>query len=148
MKLTVTEVMTSSVVTIHADAKIDEAFALFLRHQVSGLPVVDDQNRLVGIISELDLLRLLYDPQTDIDRVLDYASTNVVSVTMETSILDAVEILLSQPYRRLPVVDDDNRLVGIVSRRDVVRFIRDVRMKIASVLRRRRHLGQPHTLPT
>ena len=66
MKLTVEEVMTTAVVSIRDDAPIDDAFSLMLRHHISGLPVVDDDNVLVGVISELDLLRLLNDLHTEL----------------------------------------------------------------------------------
>ena len=138
MKLTVKHVMTSTVVAVNADTKIDDVFSLLLRHHISGLPVVDDERRLVGVITELDLLRLLDNPETTVDRVVDYATTNVMSVTPDEQLPNVLEIFLTKPYRRLPVTDADGKLVGVVSRHDLIRFVRDVRLKFASALQKRR----------
>ena len=139
MELTVANVMTNSVVSIRPDQTIDEAFDLFLRHAVSGLPVVDDYGNLVGILSERDLMGLLSEPDTAVDQVVHYATGHPLTVKPLTPLLEAIDLMLAHPYRRLPVVDDDGRLVGVVSRRDLIRFIRDMRRRMAITLEHFRH---------
>ena len=93
----------------------------------------------MGVITELDLLRLLYNPDTTANCVQEYASTNLFTVNEDEQLPNVVEIFLSKPFRRVPVVSDAGKLVGVVSRRDVIRAIRDVRVKVNSVLEKRRH---------
>ena len=132
MKLTIQDVMTRKVISLRANASIDEAFTLLLGHQISGLPVVDDEGRLVGVLSERDLLRMLYHPDVKVQRALDYASLDVVTIRAGEQLSNVVEVFLSRPYRRVPVVDDDGKLVGVVSRRDVVRTIHELRRQHVS----------------
>ena len=140
MNLTVANVMTTAIASIRPDQTIDDAFELLLRHAVSGLPVVDEYGNLVGVITERDLMGLLSEPDTAIDQVVHYATGHPLSVKPLTPLLDAVDLMLAHPYRRLPVVDDDGKLVGVVSRRDLIRFIRDVRRRVAITLEHfRRH---------
>ena len=140
MKLTIQEVMTRSVISISSEASIDEAISLLLRHHISGLPVVDEQNHITGVISERDLLGILYDLENGGGKIDDYATKEVLCVDEDSSLIEAVDLFLSNPIRRLPVVDKNNKLVGVVSRRDLIRFIRDMRMKIAGVLEKRRQM--------
>jgi CBS domain-containing protein len=142
MKFTVEHVMTQRVVTVNAKQTIDNAFDLLLRHHVSGLPVIDDENHLVGVISEMDLLKVLFDPHTEDTNVVAYSSTAPLSVHPWDLLPDVVEILLEKHYRRLPVVDSENRLLGVISRRDVVRFIRDMRIRIKAELEQRREKAE------
>ena len=141
MKFTVEHIMTQRTVTVNSRQTIDDAFDLLLRHAVSGLPVVDDENHLVGVISEMDLLKILFDPQTDETAVTAYASPNPGSVHPWDHLPDVVDIFMEKHYRRLPVTDSEGHLLGVISRRDVVRFIRDMRLKIQAELEHRREIA-------
>ncbi len=141
MKFTVEHIMTQRTVTVNSRQTIDDAFNLLLRHAVSGLPVVDDENHLVAVISEMDLLKILFDPQTDETAVTAYASPNPESVHPWDHLPDVVEIFMEKHYRRLPVTDSEGHLLGVISRRDVVRFIRDMRLKIQAELEHRREIA-------
>jgi len=137
MKLQVKEIMTRSVVSVSTSDDIDTAVSLMIRHNVSGIPVVDDDHVLQGVITECDLLCLLTNIDTDRKCVMDYASLNAVVVHEDTSLVEVAELMTSHPYRRLPVVDPDGKLVGVISRRDLIRFIRDLRVRLACVLETR-----------
>jgi len=137
MKLQVKEVMTRSVVSVSPTDDIDTAVSLMIRHNVSGIPVVDDDQVLQGVITECDLLCLLTNIDTDRKCVMDYASLNAMVVYENTSLVEVVDLMTANPYRRLPVVDPDGKLVGVVSRRDLIRFIRDLRVRLASVMETR-----------
>jgi len=147
MSLTVQDVMTQRVVAIHCEDNVDVAFATLLRHNVSGLPVLDSDEHVVGVLSELDLMRLLYNPETTKNRVIDYATRDVITVRKDDALPEVAELFLTRPIRRLPVVDDDNRLIGVVSRRDLIRFIREIRIKVAAVLDKRRDEDQSAAEP-
>ena len=134
MKFRAKDIMTKTVVTVPAEAKIDHALGLLLRHHISGLLVVDEDMHLKGIVSELDLLRLLYDPQMKEDCIGHYGTSDVVSVHVNDPLHEVTEIFLENPFRRLPVLDDERKVVGVISRRDLVRYIHEVRQRIAAVM--------------
>lgn len=137
MKLKVRQVMTDSVVAVPYDSTVDHAISLLIRHRVSGLPVVDQDRRIVGVLSERDLLGLLLEPDLADAPVLDFATQEVMCVRPDDLLVDVVDIFRSMHIRRLPVVDEERRLVGLVSRHDLIRFIREVRVSVSGVLARR-----------
>lgn len=125
----VKDVMTTPVISVTDDNTIEEVVSQLLRHHVSGLTVVDRDGRLEGLISEYDLLRILYCCETKENRVSSYMTRDVQSVQENDSLIDVADIFLNRQIRRLPVVRD-GKVVGIVSRRDLIRFIRDVRERM------------------
>ena len=129
---TASDVMTTSLVTVHKTDSVDEVFSLLLRNHISGIPVVDESGHLEGIVTEYDLLALLQDAGSTEVSVQDVWTTKVITAHRDDPLPEIAEKFLAVPPRRLPVVDDDNRLVGIISRRDLVRYIRDLRIKIAA----------------
>ena len=143
MKLRAKDVMTTTVVSIQADDHVDQAFALLVRHRVSGLPVLDAEGRLCGFLSELDLLRVLYNLSTCAERVRDYLSQPLFSVREDDPLTEVAETFLSHPVQRLPVVNDDGQLTGVVGRHDLVRAIHQFR---SSAPRHREAAGQRDTL--
>ena len=119
----ISEIMNTSVVTFRPETDIYEAIRVFVKKRFSGAPVIDGDAKVVGILSELDCLRVLAGEAWDglpEGKVGDYMTPNVASVSPDTSIYDVVGRFLSKPYRRLPVVDADGRLLGQVSRRDIL----------------------------
>ena len=123
------DMMVRSVVTLSPATDIYGAMKILLKHRISGAPVVDDAGRLVGILSEKDCLRVLAGEAFDglpEGRVGDYMTRDVESVGPGTSLFDIVRRFLDRAYRRLPVVDQDGRVVGQISRRDVVAAIESI----------------------
>lgn len=117
-----TNVMTANVVSVSPEATMKEAAELLLRHRVSGVPVVDDAGQIVGVISEFDLLKLVYSPEMEADRVGNHMSTKLLTVSPDESLIGIVDTFLNHPIRRLPVIDD-GKLVGLISRHDLIRFV-------------------------
>lgn len=132
MRFTVRQVMNKRVVTVSTSATVDEVFDLLLRHHVSGLPVVDEQNRLVAVVSEADLFRLLDSPSTHAMPLSDLWTSDVIAVRPDDTLPDVIDLFLEHQVRRFPVVDDGGKLIGVVTRRDVIRMIRDVRTRVAT----------------
>jgi len=133
------DIMKSPVITCAPDASVHDAAHLMLEKDIHCLPVVEDGTRLVGILTESDLMYQLSPEATDTPlhhlffrkRVHKAGHTagevmtrEVLAVHPEDSIIDAVHILLKHGFGRLPVVDQDNHLVGIVARKDLLRFVR------------------------
>ena len=139
----VRDVMSQNPVTIGWHAGATDAMRAMLERKVSGLPVVDDDNRLVGMLTEGDFLRraesgtqrerprwleLLLSPgklaaeytHSHAGRVSDLMSSNVISVDAEATLHEAVALLQRHRIKRLPVLAQ-GRLVGILSRADLMR---------------------------
>ncbi len=116
--------MTRPVITVRSDMVIYDAIRVLLDHRISGAPVVDnDDQHLVGILSEKDCLSILINGVfhgLTSDRVQDYMTTSVVTINKEMEIFEVADIFLHKHYRRLPVVDQDGNVIGIVSRRDIL----------------------------
>jgi CBS domain-containing protein len=121
----VLDLMTTEVVKVSPDTGIKEAAQLMFRHRVSGLPVVDDAGRVAGIITEADFLRMevargeAEDPKP-IEKVSQVMSSGVVTIAPEEGLAEAAKIMVVQDVKRLPVVDDEGRMQGIISRLDIV----------------------------
>lgn len=147
----VSDVMTAPVVTIGPDNTFQQAVRLMRSKRISGLPVVDKKARVIGIISESDLLNKVERREPDtyvlesrrhrLDRArasaLDVASamtTQVVTVGPDFPIALAAREMHTRGIKRLPVVDEAGRLVGIVSRGDLLTvFLRTDRQLRADV---------------
>jgi CBS domain-containing protein len=139
----VRDVMTTDVARLGPDATHDEIVDLLLARRVSGLPVTDEDGRLVGIVTEADLVtREAYGPgrRCPVDVLLDnlrnrppawvrkaaattaadLMTRTVVTTSPDADLPTTARRLLESGHRRLPVIDADGRLVGIVSRRDLL----------------------------
>lgn len=117
------EIMTRSVVTIGPEASIGEAIELLLARRVSGLPVVEADGRLIGIITEFALLGLAYDRNLMTDPVSEHMTHNVLTVETTDPVNKVADLCIVHRVRRLPVLED-GRLAGLVSRSDVLGAIR------------------------
>lgn len=142
--MTVGDIMTREVVTARRDMSIHEAARLMVEHGVSGLPVVDDEGRLIGIVSDGDLVlrprprvgrpwwHRFFDSGEELARSFQRAfgvtvgavmSAPVVHVRPDLAVSLAAVLLHRRDVRRLPVVDGAGKVVGIVSRADLVRAL-------------------------
>lgn len=125
----VKDTMRTRVVSVRPDATVEEAIRTLLAHDVSGAPVLDDEGRLLGIISEFQLLEVVYDPNLKAAPVRDFMTKDVITVD-ETALLATVaNMFIMHRIRRVPVVRE-GQVVGVVSRRDLLRYIVDTGAKI------------------
>ncbi|MHB8793008.1 MAG: CBS domain-containing protein [Thermoleophilia bacterium] len=144
--MTAKEIMKSEVITISEDASVQELAAMLAKKKISGAPVVDDQKRVVGIVSEGDLvsqdadihfphyIELLgniiylesvkkYEERLEkaaASSVRDIMTTEVLSVQKDAELHEIATLMTEHNVNRLPVLDGDV-LVGIITRGDVVR---------------------------
>ena len=112
----VKDVMTSQVITVKEDQSRQQAARLLAQHRISGLPVVNDDNLLVGVITEYDIMA------KQGKTVGDIMTRGVITVAPDTDLEDASHILVHERIKRLPVLEQ-GRVVGIISRGDVVKEI-------------------------
>jgi CBS domain-containing protein len=123
------DIMTTHVVFIDPDEPVEHAIELMLRHGVSGLPVVNSCNELLGVITEYDILDIVDDPQTERKMVYHFMTRDPDTIEADTSIFEMGRLFQGRSIRRYPVTDK-GKLVGIISRRELIRFVRDVRLKV------------------
>ena len=110
------DIMTPQVITISPNASIQDAARMLSDHRISGMPVVDGEQRVIGIVSEIDIINK---PGPTVERVM---SRRIVSVPEDCPIDEIAQILTSNRIKRVPVMAGD-RLLGIVSRADIVRMM-------------------------
>jgi CBS domain-containing protein len=125
----ISKYMDTAVPTLSPETQIMEAVDFLLRHQVTGAPVVDRKGRLVGIITETDLLRLLTEgiqgePPTEAV-VAEFMMTDVITVPPTVDIYYVAGMFLANKFRRLPVVEGD-KIVGAITRYDLLRVVREL----------------------
>lgn len=110
------DIMTHEVISISPLVSLQDAARLLSEYHISGVPVLDDEQRMVGIVTQADIIG-----KTG-DTVADIMTSRVVSVVEQTSVDEVAQLLTSNRFKRVPVVRGD-RVVGIVSRADIVRMI-------------------------
>lgn len=116
------DVMQTDVVTIHPEATVGQTIETLLRHGVGGLPVVDSHARLVGIITEFQLIRAIYQPEIKEQDVAELMTRDVVAVKEETTLAATARMMEKHRLRRVPVTRN-HEVVGVVARRDLLRYI-------------------------
>lgn len=143
----VSDIMTKEVMAVKRHTPVNEVAKLMGAHDISGVPVVDDENHVVGIITELDLIvrntRLemprfievldwgripLERPSHAQERLrhmlgteaVDIMTDKVVTIGPEAAVEDVAELMVKRRVNPVPVVDADGKLIGIVSRADLV----------------------------
>ena len=123
----VKDYMARRLTTLEPDTEILRAVRTLIKDNISGAPVVDKDGVLVGILTEKDCMRVVLNACYHSEyggTVADFMSTEIDAMTPEDSIVDAARRFLDKRYHRYPVLDN-NRLVGQISRRDVLRALGD-----------------------
>ena len=123
--LRVRDYMTRDLITIPADTEIAHAVHLLIEHDISGLLVSDGHGGVAGVFTERDCIagaaEAGYYEQWG-GPIANYMSTPVETVAPDDNLIDVAARMAASPYRRFPVVDG-GRLIGLLSRRDVMRAI-------------------------
>lgn len=145
------DIMTREVVTVKEEDTIEVVAKLLNERGFSGLPVVDENNLLKGIITEGDLIRRIAkisgpssieilgaifplerkkDFVEKINRYMGYLvkdmmTKDVITVSEDSEVEDIATLMVSKKIRRVPVLDDAKRLIGIISRKDIIKILFD-----------------------
>lgn len=139
----VKEIMTKEVVSIQQDTNAKEAVGILFKMHISGLPVIDEKGKLLGMFTEKDILRnilpsyiervgrFVYEEnpksikkkfmELENIRVSKLMRPEVITVDEDTSLCEVAHIMLTQEVRRIPVLDKEKKVIGIVAREDIVK---------------------------
>ncbi|MGW6691528.1 CBS domain-containing protein [Streptomyces sp. NPDC054961] len=131
MRLKVADLMSDEVVSVAPGTGFKDIAKLLAQYDISGVPVLDDEDRVVGVVSQTDLLAHTVPGSGPSGRgaaatgpptARDVMSAPAVAVHAEETVADAARLMTRRGVERLPVVDVEDRLVGIVTRRDLLRM--------------------------
>ena len=139
------ELMTKNVITVLESMNVRDAAEMLFTMGISGLPVVNDQEKLVGMITEKDIIGMALPKYVEklgslaytfdmvpfaktlaeADKVLvkEIMRKDVITATVDTSVPEVARIMIVKRIRRIPILDQVGRLVGIIARHDIVREI-------------------------
>lgn len=145
LKIPVSDVMTKDVVTVNKDVNIDEVARVLSENKISGVPVIDEGNHVIGVVTERDVLyiagmrkhhtfkdilrHVLGEPvprrknRDTEDTVEETMNSPAITTNPDADIKEVALILNERRIKRLPVVDNKNKLIGIISRADIVRCL-------------------------
>ena len=117
----ISSIMEEDVITLREGDSIDDVIKMMLLGNLSGFPVVNDESKVIGIVSERDFIGLVANIITG-KRVADFMSRNVVSVRPDTKVEDAARVMISNDFRRLPIVHE-GVMTGVVTTSDIINYL-------------------------
>ena len=120
----VARVMSTSVRTVSPDTLVEDAANMMLDNGIGSVVVVDDDNQLEGILTTTDFVRIVAERQPkDQTPVSEYMSTAVVTASAQDSIRDAADVMVERDFHHIPVVDEDEGVIGMVTSSDLAGYI-------------------------
>ncbi|HRX04063.1 MAG: CBS domain-containing protein [Anaerolineae bacterium] len=157
--MNVADIMTKEVISVRADTKVGEIARLFREYQLSGLPVVNDANEPIGVVTELDMISRHAQPQLptylpllgayiplrrkeyreSLRRITGVVAQDIMTSPVNTigpdvSIEELATQMISNRSNPLPVVDESGRMIGVVSRTDVLGVFEELDMRLEEEL--------------
>ena len=118
----VEEIMNRQVISVRPEMTLAEAVKLFTENHVGGAPVVDGRGKIVGMISELQMLEVVFDLDARKALVSDYMIEDFQSATPQDSLSHVAQLFAFFSFRGLPIVEK-GRLVGIITRRSLMNYV-------------------------
>lgn len=118
---TIRQIMNQRVVAIGPDTTVTETIEFLTQHHIGGAPVVNDAGELIGMISELALIDVVFDEAVKYSPVSKFMTTELQVLHPHETLARAAQLFALYAFRRLPVVEND-KLIGIVTRRDLMNF--------------------------
>lgn len=127
----VTDYMTKDLITFKKETEMIDVINLLISKRITGAPVMNDDGEVVGLIDDKDCLNVLfasayYNHPVARETVESYMSNVMKSISVHSDIMDVADVFVHSKYKRLLVMDDDGKLVGQISRRDILRAIKDM----------------------
>ncbi|KAB1191218.1 MULTISPECIES: CBS domain-containing protein [Haloferax] len=123
----VARLMSTDLVTVTADTLVEDAAQLILDNSISSLVVVDDDNNLVGILTTTDFVEIVAKSQPKAQTTVErYMTTDVITASAQDPITDVAESMISHGFHHMPVVDDDEGVIGIITTSDLAAYVSQV----------------------
>lgn len=121
------DIMSTELIFAHPKMTIEEAIKTLVNNRITGLPVVDEGRHLIGVLSEYDIIKSISglgetDEPIQLNQSISFNS-EVFSITEETSLSEILNYFIEQRIRRLPVVNKKKQLIGIITRRDIMKVL-------------------------
>lgn len=128
------DIMTEGVIVVKKDTPIYEAMELLREKHITGVPVVEDDMSVIGVLSEKDVISLLYYSHGDEEEkvVADFMTQQPIHFDKEESLLNICDCLVIHSFRRVPVTSK-GKLIGLISRADIIDCILHLRKENAQV---------------
>jgi len=124
----ITKYMATDLITFTPETDVIEVIRTFLKNNISGAPVLNEKKEVVGLIDDKDCLRLLIDsvyhnePIANI-KVQSYMTSVMKIIDVSANVVDAAKIFLETKYKRLLVINEEGKLIGQISRQDILQAI-------------------------
>lgn len=141
------DLMTKNIITVKSDITIKELSDILLKNKISGVPVVDDEGKIIGIVTEADVIKenikvqipFYFDPlmvsgymvdfEKNYPNIKDYLNTpvkemmshRIKTVSPQTPINEIADIMVYNKVNRVPIVDESKKVVGIITRADIIK---------------------------
>ncbi len=132
--LKVKDVMTKDVISVKKETPIYEAMEIMRKKDITGMPVIGDDMTLMGVITEKDVLRLFYADGDEKNQTVGFFMTRpAVSYRENENLRSVCDFMMINYFRRVPVVSKQGKLVGIISRPDIIDYILEQKRQIAEV---------------
>lgn len=123
----VARVMSTELCTVSPDTLVEDAASVMLENGVGSVLVVDDAHDLQGILTSTDFVRIVSERRPkDRTPVSTYMSTDVVTVSAQDTIREAADTMVDRGFHHLPVVDETEGLIGIVTTTDLTAYVSDI----------------------
>ena len=120
VSMKVSIVMRKDVVKSKSDISIKEAAIILQRRRIGSIVIVDDEDKCVGIVTERDIIRSIAHNMPLETRISRIMTANPITVGLDSSIAEVKAIMVNHRIRHVPVVDSENKVVGIISARDLL----------------------------
>ena len=116
------DIMTTEVINVPRSMSIQEAIRIMVENRISGLIVTDDDQNIIGVLSERDMM-MAYDLLQEVKSTIEqFINFDVVSVSPDTQVDDVNKLMIQTNVKRIPVVDN-KKCIGVVSRGDILQYI-------------------------
>ena len=116
------DIMITDIITVTKKTKLGKVIHLLVQNRITGLPVIDEVNQLIGMVTEKDVLEVLYSGKIKGKTVENIMSTGIVAFNENDDLMSIIKCLFDNHFRRVPITSG-SILKGIITRRDIIKFL-------------------------
>ncbi|MFC4542938.1 CBS domain-containing protein [Halosolutus amylolyticus] len=120
----VARVMSTSLHTVTPDTLVEDAGETMLENEIGSVVVVDDDNQLEGILTTTDFVNIVAESHPKAETTVSrYMTTDVITASAQDSIVDAADVMVEHSFHHLPVVDEDEGVIGMITTSDLAAYL-------------------------